>query len=268
MNINEPEVNEPKANELNEKVNINEPKSKELKWDGTFLNFTLKERDKENGIKYGKVIEYNVNCIYIVSRSKLPVIYDLLKPLFGIRSTGCHYNDKYIIYKPYEKQNGCDSMWYKEIRLSDFNHYSNFKYSMVRDIRNIICFRYFLFLTHISEKNILYRDTYVVSYDDKKGQTNTKVYSIPETLRKKWFLEFSIDEVICMLFKKYRDTINCELRHIIKEIIKKVDRKYIHIATEFCDRLTDIFDSTNVKTKELSGELEFFEAQTSRDYTL
>lgn len=234
----------------------------ELPWDGSYLSFTLKEFEEENGIKYGKIVEYDANCIYIKGSScKLPIIYDKLKPLFGIRPTGCHYNEKYIVFRPYEK----DGIFLKEIRLSDFNTYDKLKYNMVRDIRKIICFRYFFFLTHITERNILYRDTYVLSYDDKKGKTNTGIYVLPERIRKQWFSEISIDRMIYLMFKQYHNTINCELRIKVKKIIKKIDRNCINLSSEFCDRLTNICD--HVKSQELHGRLEYFNAEESRDNT-
>lgn len=190
------------------------------------------------------------------------MIYEKLKPLFGIRKIGCHYNNKYIVYKPYEK----DGVWNKEIRLSDFNNYSTFKYSMIREIRNCICFRYFFLLTNISEKNILYRDSYVVSFDDRKGKTNIETYTIPSKIQNRWFSEISVEQTICNLFKDYKNTINTDLRQLFIETIKTVDKKYIYLSSTFCNRLIDIF--SYVESQNLHDKLDIFESKESRDNSI
>jgi hypothetical protein len=219
-----------------------------LKWDGTYLDFRLVEYETDNGINYGKLLDHgNQNCIYIKYNSlvNLVVIYEHIKPLFGVRMNKFHFNKKYIIYQPYE----IEGVWHKEIRLSDFDNYGPLKYSLKREIRHIICFRYFLLLTNICEKNILYRDTYVISFNEKKGRSNIDTLVLSERIRNSWFPQTTIDEEICNLFKDYKDKVNCELRNLITEIILKIDKRFIWLSSEFCNRLTNIF--SNVESQKL-----------------
>ena len=211
-----------------------------MDWDGTYVECTLVEVSKKNGINYGWIPEYNIDCLYIKRKNLLPVIIDEIKYVFGIRKIGTRYNKRYIFFPPNIQYN----TWLEETRLSDINE--KLSYSNIRQCRNILAFRYLLGLTNINERSILYRNGVLYDFNDINCHEFGEKISLSMRVMKDWFKEIDVNKTIFLMLKnkdiKNKVELILHVRIELTKVIEVIDKKHIDMVSTVCNRLIDIFD--------------------------
>lgn len=211
-----------------------------MEWDGTYLECTIENVYTKDGINYGRIKEYNIDCIYIKKKNLLPVIIDEIKYIFDIEKLGSRYNKKFIIYRAYNIK----ELWIEDKRLSSYGE--EITYSSYREGRKILAFRSIIGLTSINERSILVRHGKLFDFNDINIHEFDEKISISARILKDWFSEIDINRVSFLMIKGNSPldklALVPEIRTKIVEVVERLDKRYLDLVSAICHRLLNIVD--------------------------
>lgn len=212
-----------------------------MQYNGTYVDCELVGVSRQANIRYGHLEGSNEDCIYIMKKSLIPVIIDQIKPIFRLNKIGCHYTNKYIIYKP------CiiKGLWAEELKLSDYK--GDLSLSQIEQVRRILVFRYIVGLPSINERSILMRGKKMYSYGDESVKFSDEDRCLTKALHERWFKEENMVSTLISMLKRGDsfDQINdiLEIRINIEKVIKKIDRRHLNIVSIIIDRISTTLDT-------------------------
>jgi hypothetical protein len=230
-----------------------------IEWKGEYVDVSLEPTEKINKLNYGYIDGstkspggskspggYKEPCIYFKKRNAedtLPIIIDLIKPIFGLESVGVCHNTKYIIYKPYI----VDGKWKVDEPLSVFKE--KLTYGLVRQKRKILAFRYLLGLPGINDTNILVRHGRLLDYNDRNNKIDTDNEKIAMKVINDNFQEQTLWETLKLMTErkgvyKIEDTISI-IRKEVRKVVKKIDRSKVSFVSSLTERLEELLDNNN-----------------------
>jgi hypothetical protein len=236
-----------------------------LTWDGSHLGSFNRSQVTELGtVKIGRNLKIlrleQKEVLAKTSESRLPVIFDELKPIFSLQKIGTHsfrYLGKlWIAYRPFILNKAI----YPELTLDLANEHTRKKIS--RQVRFNLAFREIFGIADTHERSFIlrYKNPYsseevptVISFLEPSSISLTQDSTstiLSQCLLDRWFnlddptqtMEATVAQLICL----NRECVEASIgyyRPLVEEVIVRLEKDFIGYADLFFDRLLAYFPS-------------------------